>query len=597
MLDSMGFGRELVQNPAALTDDLDSSRYSPANDLSSLHSLAQRSLRFQTVGTSGNDQLRITRDKTALYGLEGNDLMLGMTGVKSVLFGNDGRDQIRGGNRQDVLNGGSSRDELLGNDGNDLLVGGSGGDLLIGNRGRDTLRGESGNDSLNGGNGADYLDGGAGFDRLTGGAGNDQLKDYEGGDRLTGGQGADRFGVGSPLAAAPSRITDFQPGVDQLQILRLGATFGDLTVEARKSGTAVLDQGRVIVLISGIKPSRLKPTSFIFGDAQAASSSQASLDQMLSASPTITGSSAASFNSDGTLWLGSAGLSDRQSQTPVDANSLFGIGSITKTMIATTILQLRQEGRLSLTDTLSQWLPNIARHIPNSNQITIRELLQHTSGIQDYLNSYVIPEFEFVRDPAIWSQKVTTKYLLSIIEDKPAWSKPGQAHAYSNTNYILLGEIIEKATGTKLVNQLHQRIFEPLGMKETFYAPQEAVQGNLTHTYIDLNGDGQLDDFKDSLFWYGAAGGVVSTAADLAKFSQALFQGDLLAPDSLQAMINKNVSDDQNGRYGLGLIISYSSDLGLLLGHTGGIIGWKAGMKYSPNRRITYTMLYSQPLF
>jgi CubicO group peptidase (beta-lactamase class C family)/predicted dienelactone hydrolase len=558
---------------------------------------AQHQHQSLSYGTDASDLLKGDRTTTMLYGLDGNDTILGAFHQSNVLFGNSGKDQIQGGRKHDVLNGGSHRDRLIGNGGDDLLVGGSGGDRLLGGNGNDTLKGQSGKDYLNGGAGDDYLDGGADVDRLIGGKGNDVLMDYEGGDRLTGGSGADVFGVGSPMATQASVITDFKRGTDQVKILRLGATFEDLSFRQSRGGTTVLDQGKAIAFLSGIKAQKLSADDFTFGDAQLASILQTNLNQFLAENQDTTGLAATVFAPDGTLWSGFAGAANRATQTPVDANSLFSIGSITKPMIATTILQLRDEGKLSLDDTLSQWLPELSSQIPNSDRITIQELLNHTSGIREYLTDpgFIEP---LTNDPDLANQTFTPEQLVSFIAGKPALFEPGQQYSYSNTGYILLGEVIETATQSTITRQLHQRIFDPLGMKDTFYAPEEQVKGNWVQGYIDLDGDGQLDPLNETLSWAGAAGGVVSTSADIAKFSQALFSGELLAPATLNAMLYNNIATDgEEFRYGSGIgVTNIFSELGEVWGHSGATFVSQAQMYHLPEHNVTATVVATSPL-
>ncbi|MDX2215455.1 MAG: serine hydrolase [Oculatellaceae cyanobacterium bins.114] len=555
-------------------------------------------LALSHIGTDGNDSLngdypRNNRSSVALYGLEGNDVITGGIRQANVLFGNDGNDHIVGGQKQDVLNGGAGRDRLTGKNGHDLLVGGSGRDHLWGGRGNDTLKGESGSDQLAGGDGNDYLDGGAGIDQLNGGNGNDELMDYEGGDRLTGGRGADQFGVGSPWATKASVITDFKVGTDQLKILRLGATVADVTFQISQNGTFVLDQGKKIAFLSGVNRA-LSAHDLVFGSAQLASALQTNLDQFLAQNPDTTGTATTVVAPDGTVWSGFGGYTNRETQPPVNGNSLFSIGSVTKPIIATTILQLRDEGKLSLNDTLSQWLPDLSRQIPNSDRITIQQLLNHTSGIRDYVSELVNSA---INDPDLVKYSFTTKELISYIADKPALFEPGQDYTYCNTEYILLGEIIETATGSTVAQQLHQRIFDPLGMTDTFYAPQETVKGNWARGYIDIDGDGQLEPLNESLYWAGAAGGIVSTSKDVAKFSQALFSGELLAPATLKAMLYNNVATESEGlRYGSGISVSEDvPGIGEVWGHTGATFVSQGQMFYLPAQNVTVTVVGTSP--
>jgi Ca2+-binding RTX toxin-like protein len=316
------------------------------------------------TATIGNDSLRA--DRGSLFGLEGNDTLRGASRQANVLFGNQGNDRLEGGRQDDVLNGGAGNDRLFGDRGNDLLVGGAGDDYLSGGRGDDRLKGGAGSDQLFGDQGNDYLDGGAGFDILKGGKGNDTLVDYDGGDRLTGDSGKDQFWVGGALSKAASVITDFKIGQDQIRVLRLGAAFENLTFKDNKGGTIVFDNGQAIAELQGIRASRLKADGFLFGDAQLAKTLQANLDQSLADNPNATGLAGAIFAPDGSVWQGFAGLANRETQAPVDVNSVFGIGSITKPIVATTVLQLYEEGKLNLNDTLSQWLPDLAKNITNA---------------------------------------------------------------------------------------------------------------------------------------------------------------------------------------------------------------------------------------
>jgi Beta-lactamase/RTX calcium-binding nonapeptide repeat (4 copies) len=375
--------------------------------------------------TIGNDFLVADRDRTTLNGLAGNDTLRGASRQANVLFGNEGNDRLYGGRQDDVLNGGSGNDRLYGDRGNDLLVGGSGDDYLWGGEGDDRLKGGSGRDQLFGDEGNDYLDGGAGFDILNGGKGNDTLFDYDGGDRLTGGKGKDIFGVGGALSKSASVVTDFKIGQDQIKVLRLGAGFENLTFKDNKGGTIIFDGGQAIAELQGVKASRLNADSFIFGKAELATELQTNLTKSLAEDPTATGLSSVVFAPDGTVWQGFAGLANRETNAPVDANSLFGIGSTTKPMVATVVLQLMEEGKLKLTDTVSQWVPDLAKDVPNSDRITIKQLLGHTSGIQSYTES---PDLlDLTKNPDILRREYTAKDLVALIKDKPAIFEPGQS--------------------------------------------------------------------------------------------------------------------------------------------------------------------------
>ena len=186
----------------------------------------------------------------------------------------------------------------------------------------------------------------------------------------------------------------------------------------------------------------------------------------------------------------------------------FAIASITKTFVAALILQLAEEGQLSLQDSLHRWLPDF-RYIDAN--ITIDQLLNHTSGI-----------FNFTDNPAFWNalwadpqrnwmpEEILNQFLA------PPFFAPGSQLAYSNTNYMLLGLIATAVTSSPLSQQFRNRFFDPLGLTGTFYAATEAVTGDVAHNWSDTNGDGQVEDLSvgTGISMYsmvGTAGGMVST--------------------------------------------------------------------------------------
>jgi len=231
-------------------------------------------------------------------------------------------------------------------------------------------------------------------------------------------------------------------------------------------------------------------------------------------------------------WVGVSGVS--HGTTPIKPDTVFDAGSITKNFVAALTLKLVEESLLTLDDPLHKWLPDY----PNTdNTITIRQLLNHTSGLDSLQGPSAIRPV--LKDPGrLW----TPKEVLTTLVGKPHFPK-GTGWQYSNTGYILLGMIIEKATGSKIAIELRNRFWNPLGLDNTFFAVEEVLPENIAHGWIDLNGDKVLDDFSVfprtalySLFW--AAGGVFSTSEDLAKWTHALFhEGRVLNKGSLDQML------------------------------------------------------------
>ncbi len=237
----------------------------------------------------------------------------------------------------------------------------------------------------------------------------------------------------------------------------------------------------------------------------------------------------------------------------------FPIGSITKSFVAVLVLQLRDEGKLALDDTLSTWLPDF----PRADRITLHHLLSHTSGIAEYLQANTLNKWLLARTV------VTPAQMVELAAEQAPLFEPGTRWAYSNSNYVLLGLVIEAVTGTPVETELRARIFEPLGMADSFLQGEE--EGSLeVHGYVPQT-VGELDMIP---YWNGTpawtAGAIVSTTADMLRFSHGLFQGELLTDTSLGEMITP-VGDAGSFRYGYGIIIGDG-----WIGHDGAVPGWMA---------------------
>ena len=244
-----------------------------------------------------------------------------------------------------------------------------------------------------------------------------------------------------------------------------------------------------------------------------------------------------------------SGLASRRPATPLRTDATFRVGSITKTYVATVVLQLVQEGRLSLSDTVSRYLPGL---VPHGGAITIRELLDHTSGV---------PEFD--SDPRVlapylrgnlgyrWSPRQLVRIAVSH-ESRT----PGAAYAYSNTNYLLLGLIVETVTRHPLGEELRRRIYDPLGLRGTTFQTTTSASPPQMHGYYVLGSPPAADITALSPYPW-AAGAVVSTAADVATFYRALLDGRLLPASLLREMqttVDEGRNTDFRGqRYGLGI--------------------------------------------
>jgi D-alanyl-D-alanine carboxypeptidase len=286
-------------------------------------------------------------------------------------------------------------------------------------------------------------------------------------------------------------------------------------------------------------------------------------------------------------WTAAQGLADLENGTPVETDDLFRIGSTTKTFVAVVTLQLAQEGVLSLDDPMTAYLPaEITSQIEYGDVITLRQLLNMTSGIFNYTET---DYFDTVlSDPGhVWAPEETVAYVYGL----PGYFPPGEGYYYSNTNYNLLQMIIEKVTGSTLDAELESRIFEPLGMENSFLEVGDRVADGIVQGYSDIEGDAALDNvtlINDSLGL--GDGGIVSTAADLDLFIRGLFEGDLLEEATLEEMMTW-VDDGEGGSYGLGLNNSSTEELGEAYGHSGATAGFQSDLMYLPEEELTVVVL------
>lgn len=479
------------------------------------------------------------------------------------LIGQITNDRLGGGRGNDYINGGSGNDFLWGRAGNDILVGSSGNDILVGETGGDRLLGGSGNDILGGDNGDDWLDGGTGTDYLSGGNSDDVLTDRDGRDLLIGGRGRDEFRIGDG-SLGRTAIADFQPGEDKIKFLKLGIRFNNLKIQDNSLGSIVSYRGKELIQLLGVKAANLTPNSFDLGNPQLAAELQQSLDLSLPSTES-PGATAGIVTADGRYWLGASGVSNLELGLAANASDRFNIASVTKTFTGTVIMQLVQERKLTLEDSISKWLPfSIAASIPNSKEITIRQLLSMTSGIynadpigDNALSGSYYQEL-FNNPSLLFQDRTPAEFIAKYVAGREPIFPPGRGFDYNNSNYRLLGLVIESATGKTLAQVYQERIVEPLGLQDTFLAGAKIVPGGYSPSYTDINRDGKLDNAgAASLLYDGASGGLISNVRDLSRFARALFDGELLSPAALKELITGS------GIPGLGLGIAYQDLPGL----------------------------------
>ncbi|MFD3695347.1 serine hydrolase domain-containing protein [Streptomyces sp. NPDC058646] len=266
------------------------------------------------------------------------------------------------------------------------------------------------------------------------------------------------------------------------------------------------------------------------------------------------------------------GVRDRTTNAAMDTKARFRIGSVSKTFSSVVLLQLVAEKKIDLDTSVNHYLPGL---LPD-DRITVRHLLNHRSGLADYTNAMfaqTVPGFEAVRNKVFSYEELVA---LSLAE--PRTTEPGAAYKYSNTNFVVVGMLIEKATGNKVAKEYDRRIIKRLGLRNTSYVhPSTAVKGLHARGYLhpDEAGAPLVDSTEQTVSWAQSAGAVISSPADLNTFMSALLGGRLLSAPMLDAMITMTPTDATNTRfYGLGLR-RYDLSCGTsVYGHTGTVQGF-----------------------
>jgi D-alanyl-D-alanine carboxypeptidase len=251
-------------------------------------------------------------------------------------------------------------------------------------------------------------------------------------------------------------------------------------------------------------------------------------------------------------------------RSPLRADARFRVGSVTKTFVAALVLELAQEGTLQLDDTVARWLPGV---VPGGDRITLRHLLAHRSGLFDYVDDPRV----LSRPERHWKPRELVRLALA---HPRVYQIPGGRFAYSSTNYVLLGLIVEAAVGEPLERQLRERLFEPLGLRHTSFAAG-GIGGSFVHGHRPPSHQGvvtgpPVDIGAEPAWWAWAAGAIVSDAADVQRFFATLLRGRLLSPSSLREM--ETVLPAGRQRYGLGLA-TFPTPCGRAWGHTGNVQG------------------------
>lgn len=289
------------------------------------------------------------------------------------------------------------------------------------------------------------------------------------------------------------------------------------------------------------------------------------------------------------------GAADRERNTPMHPGDLMLSGSIGKTYVATLMLKLIEQGKASLDDYISKWLGKEVwfHRLPNADTITLRMLLSHRSGLRNHVD-----DERFVsrakKDPnAFWSHEQLIEYDLDQAPLFPA----GKGFTYSDTNYILVGMIIEKITGRGYYTELEDQILKPLSLGHTSPSDRRVIPG-MVSAYTDPKNPFGLPekvciDGKDALNpeieWTG--GGLVSTAGDLARWAWLLLGGHVLRNSSLKEMLAAQPTGS-GARYGLGIGVR-DIELGPAYGHDGEFPGFESVMAYFPRYKLSVALQFN----
>ncbi|MFD4022880.1 serine hydrolase domain-containing protein [Streptomyces sp. NPDC058576] len=268
------------------------------------------------------------------------------------------------------------------------------------------------------------------------------------------------------------------------------------------------------------------------------------------------------------------GVADVTSRTPVHRDSRFRIGSMTKTFTATVLLQLVGERRVQLDAPVERYLPGVVRgHGNDGRTITVRQLLQHTSGLPDFLDHFDL--LEIVENPLAHRDPLD---LVNIALAQPPEFGPGEGWSYSNTGYLLVGMIIERVTGNTYGEEIERRVIEPLSLSGTSVPGDDpTISGPHPRGYVRPGADAPLLDITAvNPSVGGAAGGMISSGSDVNRFLKALLGGELLHPAQLGEMTRTRSTGGSDGRrYGLGLESRPLPRGGRYWGHTGDFIGYE----------------------
>jgi D-alanyl-D-alanine carboxypeptidase len=296
----------------------------------------------------------------------------------------------------------------------------------------------------------------------------------------------------------------------------------------------------------------------------------------------VPGASVAIVKDSAIAYVQAYGSARLDPDTPARPEMRYSIGSISKQFTAAAVLLLQEDGKLSLNDKLAKYLPNLTR----SNEVSIRQLLSHTSGYQDYWPQDYVPPFML--------QPITAEKILDLWARKPLDFDPGTRWQYSNTNYVIAGLIIEKVSGMPLLQFLQKRVFAPLGMKSVMNIDQDKLGDTDAAGYMRYALGPPRVAPKEGKGWLFAAGELAMPADDLARWDVSIISQKLLKPDSYREFETEVLLQNGLGtQYGLGIDVSTQSDR-RALAHGGEVSGFTSQNIVFPDDRVAIVVLTNQ---
>ncbi len=298
------------------------------------------------------------------------------------------------------------------------------------------------------------------------------------------------------------------------------------------------------------------------------------------------------------LWIGADGKADISSDIDMKSCNTFLIASISKVFTSAAVYRYVDKGVLSTDDPISKWLSkSVVDNVKNADHTQIQHLLAHTSGIADFYTF----QFELDRINRIsndWNKEEVLKYIYGASPTNGV----GEAYSYSNTNFLLLSMILERASGLSFEEVYQQEVFNPLGLRSAYYSEEQPIPSGSVKGYVDIYGNNQ---FVESEFLYndelgiGGDGGIAINVYDLAVFFEQMMKGNLISTSSLDKMTDWFsipeewvISEGPYGQSENGFgIEQFTTQYGDAVGHTGGIDGFSSIAMYFPNEDMTCVLL------